>query len=94
MTNYLKMSSKNQIKKIVFERVNCVSFGETSTYKKIARESGKINPRTIGKILNSNNKLICVPCHRIIYSNGKLGGYKLGTNLKKFILEWEKKIIS
>ncbi|MCM8828664.1 MAG: MGMT family protein [Candidatus Omnitrophica bacterium] len=88
------MTDKNKIEKFVFKQVNLVPFGSTSTYKMIAAKCGFISPRKVGKILGKNNHLISIPCHRIIYSSKKIGGYKLGTDFKKFILEWEKKIVS
>jgi len=87
------MRNKEIIKKIVFKHVCSIGFGEVATYKEIAIKSDKINPRTVGKILGENTNLIAIPCHRIIYSNGKYGGYKIGEDFKKFILEWEKKIV-
>lgn len=33
---------------------------------------------------------IIIPCHRVIGANGKLVGYALGMDMKKFLLEWEK----
>ncbi len=88
------MSRINKTEKLVLKQVCLVPFGSTSTYKKIAVKSGGINPRTVGKILNENKNLIAIPCHRIIYSNMKTGGYRIGKDFKKFILEWEKRIIS
>ncbi|MGB9642765.1 MAG: MGMT family protein [Candidatus Ratteibacteria bacterium] len=85
--------NKAHLKKMVFAQVNRVKFGGTSTYKYIAMKCGRISPRTVGKILGQNHDLIAIPCHRIICSNGDSGGYKLGKEFKKFILEWEKKIV-
>ncbi len=83
------------IKKIVMKNVLNIEFGTTQTYKQIALKSGRnINPRTIGRIVGTNENLIAVPCHRVVCSSGDTGGYKLGRDFKKFLLEWEKKIIS
>ena len=87
------MRNKNHIKKMVFAQVNRVKFGNISTYKHIAMKCGGISPRAVGKILGQNNHLIAIPCHRIICSNGDTGGYKLGREFKKFVLQWERKIV-
>ncbi|HXK45421.1 MAG TPA: MGMT family protein [bacterium] len=86
------MNTKNTIKK-VFAQVNRIKFGNTSTYKHIAIKCNGISPRTVGKILGQNKNLIAIPCHRIICSSGDPGGYKLGREFKKFVLEWERNII-
>lgn len=63
--------------------------GKTLTYKEVAIEAG--NPkafRAVGNILNKNyNKDI--PCHRVVRSDGKMGGYNRGTELKEKILKEE-----
>ncbi len=70
-----------------------IPFGNTSTYKEIGIRAGLCNPRIVGKILNENSKLIAIPCHRVICSDGKTGGYRAGEDFKKYLLEWEKSII-
>jgi O-6-methylguanine DNA methyltransferase len=63
--------------------------GKTLTYAEVARRAG--NPRAyraVGNILNKN----CdskIPCHRVIRSDGKLGGYNRGARKKKEILRRE-----
>lgn len=83
------------IREIVMKNVCSIKFGTTQTYRRIALRSRKnIHPRTIGKILTTNEMLIAIPCHRVVHSNGNIGGYKLGSDFKKMLLEWEKKVIS
>lgn len=89
----VKQHCKKSKEEKVYQIVKRIRFGNTSTYKEIGYKAG-LNPRTVGRILNKNNKLIAIPCHRVIYSNGKIGGYKAGVDFKKFLLEWEKNIIS
>jgi O-6-methylguanine DNA methyltransferase len=49
--------------------------GKTATYKQVAQKAGRPNAfRAVGSILNKN-KDTDVPCHRVIRSDGKLGGY-------------------
>jgi O-6-methylguanine DNA methyltransferase len=82
-------------KKIIFAKVREIPLGTTLSCKDLAeilKIKGK--ERYIGKILSQNKYLITIPCHRIIKNNGEPGGYKLGAEFKKFLLNWEKNIIS
>jgi methylated-DNA-[protein]-cysteine S-methyltransferase len=71
----------------VFEIVRKIPYGETRTYKQISDELNlpKMS-RAIGRILNSNRVPIIVPCHRVIKSDGEIGGYHNG-------LEWKIKLL-
>jgi len=66
--------------------------GKVTTYLQIARKL-KNNPRSIGNALNKNPysfmKKGKVPCHRVIKSNGVVGGFAYGTNSKIKLLKKE-----
>ena len=67
-----------------------IPYGETRSYKQIAKQIG--NPkavRAVGMANNRNKIPIIVPCHRVIGSNGKLVGYALGLDIKKYLLDLE-----
>ncbi len=64
--------------------------GKVATYKKIAERVG--NPRSyraVGNALNKNPHLVKVPCHRVVKSTGLIGGYALGAERKRKLLEKE-----
>ncbi len=64
--------------------------GKVSTYGDLAKALG--NPsasRMIGRILGNNPNPVKVPCHRVVKSDGKLGGYMHGIDKKKELLEKE-----
>lgn len=64
--------------------------GKVSTYGDLARALGNpLASRQIGKILNNNPNPVKVPCHRVVMSNGKLGGYAFGISKKKELLQKE-----
>ena len=64
--------------------------GKITTYGEIARAMGDIRAaRAVGKALNENPRLVEVPCHRVVHSDGRIGGYKLGTKRKIELLEGE-----
>ncbi len=59
-----------------------IPIGKVTTYKEIAHALGCRGYRAVGQSLNRNKKLISVPCHRVVKSNGEVGGYALGKNEK------------
>ncbi|HJT49263.1 MAG TPA: MGMT family protein [Nitrososphaeraceae archaeon] len=74
----------------VYELLLAIPPGKVSTYGDIANALGHPHAaRLIGNILKRNPNPIHVPCHRIIKSNGMLGGYMYGTLMKKRLLEEE-----
>lgn len=57
------------------------------TYASLAKAAGMPRaPRYIGAILGSNDLLITIPCHRVVYSNGMIGGYRGGIEQKTALL--------
>lgn len=74
----------------VYDLLQKIPEGKVTTYGDLARALG--NPsasRIIGRIVGQNPNPIRVPCHRVVMSDGKLGGYRYGTNKKKELLEKE-----
>ena len=86
---YEMQGSKIQIK--VWKELRKIKIGHTSSYGKIAKKF-KLSPRYIGKICSQNNLLLIIPCHRVIRTDGTLGGFSSagGIKLKKKLLEFEK----
>ena len=73
----------------VLEVVSKIKKGQVLTYKQVATIAG--NPkaaRAVGNIMNSNYDP-AIPCHRVIRSDGQLGGYNRGEDRKREILEAE-----
>ena len=81
----------NQIQKKVWIELKKIKWGKTETYGKIAKKY-KLSPRHVGKICSQNKLLLIVPCHRVIRTSGRLGGFSSigGIKLKKKLLEFEK----
>ena len=75
----------------VYKAVRRIPKGETKTYKEIAQVAGKPKAwRAVGNILNKNfNPKI--PCHRVICSDGKIGGYNRGGGKRKKTLFQQEK---
>ena len=88
-SNFLIKGSSIQ-KKIWVELKN-IKFGKTKTYGAIAKKY-KLSPRHVGKICSQNKIILFIPCHRVIRSDGSLGGFSGlgGISLKKKLLDFEK----
>ena len=74
----------------VWEELMKVPYGETVSYGELARRIG--NPkgaRSVGMAVHFNPIGIIIPCHRVIMSNGDIGGYASGVDRKKWLLEHE-----
>lgn len=65
-----------------------IPYGETRTYGEIASELNT-SPRAVGSAVSKNNIALIVPCHRVIASNGSLGGYAGGPERKAKLLSLE-----
>ncbi|MEC7830301.1 MAG: MGMT family protein [Pseudomonadota bacterium] len=84
--------TKFQIK--VWEEIKKIPKGETRSYKEIATLIGKPNSaRAVANACGRNPYPITIPCHRVIKSNGDLGGYSAagGVRKKKLLLKQEVK---
>lgn len=76
-------------KESVFDVVKHIPKGSTLTYGEVAKKAGKPKAsRAVGAILKTNYDPQ-IPCHRVIRSDGKLGGYNRGAQKKKAILKAE-----
>tara|TARA_B100001105_G_C22086530_1_gene313124 strand:+ start:181 stop:480 length:300 start_codon:yes stop_codon:yes gene_type:complete len=63
--------------------------GKVSTYKEIAKALNTKAYRAVGNAMAKNPNPIIVPCHRVINSNGLIGGYGLGVDKKISLLQKE-----
>ena len=80
--------------KKVWAEIDKIPYGSTITYKDIAIKIGKPNSaRAVANACGHNPNPIIRPCHRVICSNGKIGGYSApgGAEMKKKLLEEEQK---
>lgn len=76
----------------VYEVVKNIPKGKVLTYKEVAQKMGSPNAaRSVGNALNKNRSKD-VPCHRVIRSDGKVGGYYWGVAAKIKILKKESTI--
>ena len=80
----------NKTQRKVWKELRRIECGQTKTYGEIAKKF-KISPRLVGRICGQNKLLLYVPCHRVIKSDGSLGGFSStgGLKLKKKLLMYE-----
>jgi AraC family transcriptional regulator of adaptative response/methylated-DNA-[protein]-cysteine methyltransferase len=74
----------------VWRQLLSIPYGETRSYGQVARAVGKpLAHRAVGSANGHNAVAIVVPCHRVIRSDGKLGGYGGGLWRKEYLLDLE-----
>ena len=75
----------------VWEALNEVPFGFTTTYGAISKQVGPHAPaQAVGQAVARNRLMIFVPCHRVIAADGKMTGYSAGVEKKRFLLDFER----
>jgi methylated-DNA-[protein]-cysteine S-methyltransferase len=74
----------------IYSIVKKIPKGKTLTYKQVAIKAGRpLAVRAVGNILNKNYNPD-IPCHRVVRSDGKTGGYNRGAEKKAEILTAER----
>ncbi|MCD7973187.1 MAG: methylated-DNA--[protein]-cysteine S-methyltransferase [Candidatus Azobacteroides sp.] len=80
-----------EFQEAVWKALEKIPYGETISYAELAKRIN--NPkaiRAVGSANGRNNLCILVPCHRVINTGGRLGGYAYGLEMKRFLLDLEK----
>jgi len=79
------------LQKKIWKQLSKIGYGTTKTYGEIAKVL-HTSPRYVGNVCGQNNHLLVIPCHRVIRSDGALGGFSGigGIKLKQKILNLEK----
>ena len=89
----LDLNSLTPFQKKVLGVVKTIPYGEVRTYKWVAERMGKPKAvRAVGQALERNPYPEIIPCHRVIRSDGKLGGYSKGIQKKRRLLKEEKRM--
>lgn len=82
----MRMMSQKRIpldKKRVYEATSQIPKGRVSTYGAIAAAAGRPNAaRAVGRLMHVNPNPVIVPCHRVVSSDGTVGGYGRGREAK------------
>lgn len=77
---------------LVWAQLQKIPYGQTQTYGQIAQAIGKPKAvRAVGQACGANPIIILIPCHRVVASHGKIGGYSGGIEFKQALLSLERK---
>ncbi|MBO5519883.1 MAG: MGMT family protein [Candidatus Methanomethylophilus sp.] len=83
-----------EFQKRVWELISKIPYGSTCSYgdiaKKLAENNGRMSAQAVGNAVGRNPIAVIIPCHRVIRSDGSIGGYAFGEDLKKSLLELER----
>jgi methylated-DNA-[protein]-cysteine S-methyltransferase len=86
----LDMFKYTDFERDVLQATREIPYGKTASYRDIAEKIGRPKAsRAVGNALNKNRTAIVVPCHRVISSDGGLGGFGAGMEWKKRLLRVE-----
>jgi methylated-DNA-[protein]-cysteine S-methyltransferase len=74
----------------VWEITRLIPYGETRSYRWVAEQIKRPKAlRAVGQALGKNPLAIIVPCHRVVASDGRLGGFGGGVEMKRYLLRRE-----
>ena len=86
----VKIEMGTDFQNSVWNTIHQIPYGEVRSYKWIAEQIGRPKAvRAVGNATGSNPITIIIPCHRVIGSNGNLGGYGGGLERKRQFLTLE-----
>jgi methylated-DNA-[protein]-cysteine S-methyltransferase len=86
----LDLSRATPFQRRVWEAARLIPYGETRSYAWVAQRVGKSGAaRAAGQALAKNPLPVIIPCHRVIASDGRLGGFSDGVEMKRCLLHLE-----
>ena len=86
----LDLSAATDFQREVWDATRLIPYGETRSYTWVAEQIKKPGAaRAVGQALGRNPLPVIVPCHRVLTSNGELGGFSGGLEMKRFLLRLE-----
>ena len=90
----LDLSGATPFQRSVWQTARLIPYGQTRSYAWLAGQAGSPGAaRAVGQALGRNPLPIIIPCHRVLASNGGLGGFSGGLEMKRFLLNLEKAVI-
>jgi methylated-DNA-[protein]-cysteine S-methyltransferase len=86
----LDLGSQTAFRRRVLRKATKIPYGDTVTYGALAKRCGRPGgARAVGQAMANNPIPIIIPCHRVLVSDGGLGGYSGGLKYKKMLLRLE-----
>ena len=88
----LDLSGTN-FQKLVWEGLRSIPFGKTTTYQKLAMQIGRpTSVRAVANACGANPVAVLIPCHRVLRTDGGIGGYRWGVAHKRTLLSIEQSV--
>jgi O-6-methylguanine DNA methyltransferase len=79
----------------VWDALRDIPCGATQTYQQVAQRIGRPRAtRAVARACASNPVALIVPCHRVVRSNGALGGYRWGIERKRALIAHERRMLN
>ena len=79
-----------KVEEKIYRKLLEVPSGHVTTYSELAKSINlKNGQRVVGQIMKKNPFPVIIPCHRVVKSDGTVGGYAYGTEIKKNMLSNE-----
>ncbi len=88
LLNMINFNEFREKQKNLYLELLKIPKGKVITYKALGERTG-LKPRAVARYLSINRLPVVIPCHRVVMSNLTLGGYSLGVDIKRKILEYE-----
>ncbi|MCX7825279.1 MAG: methylated-DNA--[protein]-cysteine S-methyltransferase [Verrucomicrobiae bacterium] len=86
----LDLAGATPFQRAVWRALRRIPYGQTRSYAQIARAIGRPRAfRAVGAACGSNPLPLLIPCHRVVASNGGIGGFACGLRWKKYLLSLE-----
>ncbi len=86
----LDLSAATPFQHTVWQKTRLIPYGETRSYGWVAGQIKQPGAaRAVGQALGRNPLPVIIPCHRVVASDGKLGGYTGGLETKEYLLRLE-----
>lgn len=86
----LDLSGATSFQCRVWKATGLIPYGETRSYMWVAEQIGKPGAvRAVGQALSRNPLPVIIPCHRVLSSDGRLGGFTGGLETKRYLLSLE-----
>jgi len=86
----IDFSGATAFQRAVWEAARQIPYGEARSYGDLAEQVGRPGAaRAVGQCMARNPVAVVIPCHRVVASGGRLGGFGGGEDLKRYLLEME-----
>jgi methylated-DNA-[protein]-cysteine S-methyltransferase len=92
----LDLSDRTPFQRAVYQQCREIGWGTTESYAGLAARCGRPKAaRAVGQVMARNRLLLVIPCHRILATSGKLGGFSSpdGTQRKSALLALERRTV-